>query len=300
MAINDIEKTSVMPEGNARKTLSAGLYIVATPIGNLRDITLRALDVLRDADIVLCEDTRVTRKLMGAYQIKQTLHTYHDHSDDKARVRIMERVQAGQVVALVSDAGMPIISDPGYKLVKDMRAHDLPVTTVPGANAPLAALQLSGLPSDQFSFLGFLPSKTKARKDKFAMWDKIPATLIAFDTAARLLDSLRDIHDVMGVRMVAVVREITKLYEETRKDTPQNLIDYYNEHGLPRGEIVLVIAPPKAAVFDAAQVDAMLGVALENMKTKDAAAQVAEHVGWKKNDVYARALVIKNQDGGVS
>lgn len=270
--------------------LEAVLYLVATPIGNLRDISLRALDVLRGAAVIYCEDTRVTRKLLGAYQIRGHLKSYNDHSDDERRDEIVAAVQSGQAVALVSDAGMPMVSDPGYKLVKACEAAGVNVTTVPGANAPLAALQLSGLPSGQFSFMGFLPNKTKARSDYLRKWMSVPSTLIAFETAPRLIPALKDIGATLGMREVAVVREITKLYEEVRKGKAVDLIEYYVENGLPKGEIVLVIAPPVEDVVSDDDIIEMIRDALKSMRTKDAAAFVAEKTNRKKNEIYDMAL----------
>ncbi len=276
--------------------LKAGLYIVATPIGNLRDISLRALDVLRAADAIFCEDTRVTRKLLSAYQIKARLLSYNDHSDDSRKDYVSELVREGQVVALVSDAGMPLISDPGYKLARDFDVDDLYITTIPGASAPLAALQLSGLPSDQFCFLGFLPNKNKARLTMLKDWAKVPATLLAFETSPRLIASLKDIEQTLGAREVAVVREITKLYEEVRKGEPAELIEYYQQEGPPKGEIVLVIAPPEDEVISEQSVEDMIRAALETMRVKDAAAYIAEETGLKKSDLYNIALKISKED----
>ena len=293
MSINDIEEKMENPEGSEH--LKAGLYIVATPIGNLRDISLRALDVLRHADVIMCEDTRVTRKLFNAYQIKGRLQSYNDHSDETRRYEIVARAGAGDVVALVSDAGMPLISDPGYKLVRDCREEGVYVTTIPGASAPLAALQISGLPSDRFCFLGFLPHKTNARRKIVDQWKDVPGTLIAFETAPRLKASLQDIGDVLGAREVAVVREITKLYEEVRKGTPSELYAYYDEHGLPKGEIVLVIAPPVAEEVSDEAINNMIRSALDTMRTKEAVVFVAEKTGRKKNDLYNIALQISKE-----
>ena len=290
MSMDDIEKTTENPEASVH--LKAGLYIVATPIGNLRDISLRALEVLRHADVIMCEDTRMTRKLLHAYQIKGKLYPYNDHSDEARRHSIVEQVSAGQVVALVSDAGMPLISDPGYKLVRDCEAEGVYITTIPGASAPLAALQISGLPSDRFCFIGFLPNKTGARQKLLAQWRDVPGTLIAFETAPRLLAALQDIETVLGMREVAVVREITKMYEEVRKDMPAVLRAHYEEEGLPRGEIVLVIAPPEEVEISDEAVHDMIRDALQTMRTKEAAAAVAEKTGRKKNDLYNIALKI--------
>ncbi len=290
MSSNDIEKPQINPEANI--TLKAGLYIVATPIGNLRDISLRALDILRIVDVIMCEDTRVTRKLLNAYQIKAALHSYNDHSDEARRCSIIERVKEGQAVALVSDAGMPLISDPGYKLVKDAGEAGIYVTTIPGASAPLAALQISGLPSDQFCFLGFLPHKSGARKKMLEPWKSVRATLLCFTSAPRLLASIEDIGAVLGAREVAVVREITKLYEEMRKGTALELCSYYEEHGLPKGEIVLVIAPPVEEEISEEAVTDMIRDALKSMRTKEAASFVAQKTGLKKNDLYNIALEV--------
>lgn len=289
--MDDIEKENENPE-----PLRAGLYIVATPIGNLRDLSFRALDTLRAADVVLCEDTRVTRKLMQAYNIKTPVKAYHDHSDGKVREDVVSRIRSGEAVALVSDAGMPLISDPGYKLVQSCEETGIYVTTIPGANAPLAALQLSGMPSDKFCFLGFLPQKTKARRDVLETWAGVPGTLVAFESASRLIASLTDIGDVLGERQVAVVREITKLYEERRKGLPQEMITHYEENGLPKGEIVLVIAPPVAEVVGEDVLQNMIRAALKSMKTKDAAKYVAEKTGAKKTVLYDMALAMAQDD----
>ncbi len=291
--MDNTEKVPLNPDSNI--TLRGGLYIVSTPIGNLRDISLRGLDVLRAADIIMCEDTRVTRKLLGAYQIKARLNSYNDHSDDARRENIIEQVKEGKAIALVSDAGMPLISDPGYKLVRDAQACGVYVTTIPGANAPLAALQLSGLPSDQFCFLGFLPNKSGARQKMLAPWKSVPATLICFTSAPRLIASIEDISAALKDREIAVVREITKLYEEVRKGATDELISYYQEHGLPKGEIVLVIAPPiEEGISDEAIYD-MIRIALKTMRTKEAAGFVAGNTGLKKNDLYNIALEINSE-----
>ena len=275
--------------------LRAGLYLVATPIGNLRDISLRALDVLRAVDLVLCEDTRVSGKLLARYEIDQTLKTYNDHSDAAWRDEILQRIEEGQKVALISDAGMPMISDPGYKLVRTAQEAGLYVSSVPGANAPLTALQLSGLPSDQFSFLGFLPSKAGARKDLLKLWGNVPSTLIAFETAPRLTKALGDVAEILGGREVAVTRELTKMYEEVRKGSAAELIEYYESEGLPKGEIVLVISPPAQKEFSDAEVAALLKDALKTMRTKEAAAHVAEQTGRSKAVLYDLALELSKR-----
>jgi len=280
--------------GKPHQVNKAGLYIVATPIGNLGDMSLRGIETLQAVDVVLCEDSRVSGKLMKHYGIETTLEAYHDHSDEALRASIVARIQDGLTFALISDAGMPLVSDPGYKLVRDLRGADLFVTSIPGANAPLAALQLSGLPSDAFSFVGFLPSKTKARRDVLARWKSVPGTLIAFESVGRLLGSLADICDVLGdVRRVAVVREITKAFEETRLDYPSVLIAHYETEGLPKGECVIVIEPPVVEDFSEEQIDVMLRDALEDYSTKEAAAIVAEQTGLSKKVLYNKALGLK-------
>ncbi len=293
MSLNDTENLKINPDSSI--SLKAGLYIVATPIGNLRDISLRALDVLNNVDIVVCEDMRVTRKLLVAYQIKARLCSYNDHSDEMRRSSIIDQIKGDNyAVALVSDAGMPLISDPGYKLVQDARKSGVYVTTIPGANAPLSALQISGMPSDKFCFLGFLSNKSAIRKKMLKPWESVPATLICFTTAPRLIDSIKDIGEVLGQREIAVVREITKIYEEVRKDMPFELCKYYEEHGLPKGEIVLVIAPPDDKLFSNDDVLNMIRDALKTMRTKDAASFVAEKTGLKKNYLYRVALSVNN------
>lgn len=274
-------------------TLPAGLYLVATPIGNMGDISLRALDALAAADAVLCEDTRVTGKLLKYFGLHKKLDVYNDHSDEAVRTKIVERVRSGEALVLVSDAGMPLVSDPGYKLVVDAHAAGVSVTSLPGANAPLAALQLSGLPSDAFSFIGFLPSKSGARQALLQKWADVPSTILAFETAPRLQAALADVQSVYGERKVAVVREITKLYEQVVCDTPSKLIAYYEEHGAPKGEIVLVISPPDEKVFSDDDVDALLKAALQDAGTKQAAAAVAKETGLPKSDLYQRALKLK-------
>ena len=290
MTKDNKEKHFEIPEPFEREILKSGLYCVATPIGNLRDISLRALDILQSVDIILCEDTRVTRKLLNAYQVKAKLEVYNDHSPEKKRDEVVQRVKSGMAIALVSDAGMPLISDPGYKLIQACYNQDVYVTTIPGANAPLSALQLSGMPSDKFCFLGFMPSKTQSRQAILNEWKDVSATLLFFDTAPRLINSMKDVLHIMGEREVAVVREITKLYEEVQRDTASNLIAHYEQAGRPKGEIVLVIEPAKLREFDDKQLDTLLDEALETMRVKDAAQHVAQLSGRKKSDLYNMAL----------
>ncbi len=290
---NEKKRAWLLPALTKTK-LSPGLYLVATPIGNLGDITVRALDTLAAADVVLCEDTRVSGKLMSAYGLSKKLMTYNDHATQDLRDKVVRMIGEGQVIALISDAGTPLISDPGYKLVQACQAGNVPVTTLPGANAPLSALQLSGMPSDAFCFIGFLPAKSMARQAMLRQWAHIDGTLIAFESAQRLQKTLTDIKDVLGARKVAVIREITKLYEQYRIDDVSALIDHYAQNGAPKGEIVLVIEPPHNEAVDEDGVRAALAKALLTMSTKEAANFVAEQTGWAKKAVYALALEVKN------
>lgn len=278
-------------------SLPPGLYLVSTPIGNLRDMTLRALDVLTAVDTIICEDTRVTAKLLQAHGIpNKPLLVLNDHSENKGRAAILSRLANGESMALVSDAGTPLVSDPGYKLVRDAQDLGIMVTSLPGANAPLTALQLSGLPNDAFCFIGFLPSKSVARKKEWQRWAHSPATLLAFETAPRLLDSLIDMRDVLGDRDAAVVREITKMFEESRRGTLSELIAHYTADGPPKGEIVLVVSgAPDNVEMDDAAIDDMIASALDSMRVKDAAAFVSEQTGRPKKEIYERALIVSKQ-----
>lgn len=274
----------------------AGLYLVATPIGNLGDISIRALDTLTAVDIVLCEDTRVSKKLFAHFGIETRLETYHDYSDQGKRDDVIRRIDEGVKFALISDAGMPMISDPGYKLVCDVREAGFYVTSISGANAPLSALQLSGMPSDAFSFIGFLPNKQGARRACLEKWSSVSGSLIAFEGASRLKAALSDIDAVMVGRKVSVVREISKKFEEVLNDLPADLLKYYEEEGAPKGEIVLVIEPPIAGDFDETQIEEMLREALHSVGTKEAAALVAEKTGRTKKALYDLALKV-SKDG---
>lgn len=274
--------------------LAPGLYIVATPIGNLGDITLRAKDILARCDAIACEDTRVTGKLLRHLDISRSLWRYDDHSGEADRKRLLEAMRH-KAVALVSDAGMPLISDPGYRLVQAAREAEIAVTALPGANAPLTALALSGLPNDRFLFAGFLPQKDKARRDMLAELDSVPATLIFFETAPRLTKSLAIIAEVLPGREVAVARELTKLYEECRSGPPDELLVHYQEYP-PKGEIVLLIGPPGEEERPGEEdVDAMLREALADSKPSQAAAQVAKATGQDRRELYSRAMELKDQ-----
>ena len=272
--------------------LAGGLHLVATPIGNLRDITLRALEVLASADVIACEDTRVTRKLLDHYGIATPLTPYHEHNASIARPKLLARLAAGEAVALVSDAGTPLISDPGFKLVRAAHEAGHSVTALPGASAALAALIVAGLPTDRFFFEGFLPAKEGQRRARIAELARIPASLILFETGPRLARALSDLAAGLGAREAAICRELTKLYEEVRRGDLATLARDYADEPPPRGEIVIVIAPPAAesGELDADAIDEMLRRALGRASVKDAVGEVAAATGLPRREVYQRAL----------
>jgi 16S rRNA (cytidine1402-2'-O)-methyltransferase len=276
--------------------LVPGLHIVATPIGNLRDITLRALDVLREADLIACEDTRVFAKLASTYGIAAPTVAYSDATQDVAEPRIVRALAAGKRVALVSDAGMPLISDPGYRLVRAALAGDHVVTSAPGASAVPMALALSGLPTDRFFFGGFLPAKESERRRAIASAAAVPATLVFFEAPHRLAVSLVDLADLLGPRPAAIARELTKLFEEVRRGPLSELAQHYALHPDVKGELVLVIGPPGETEAPAAErLDEALRSAMAGASVKDAAAEVAARYGLRRRDVYARALELKRE-----
>jgi 16S rRNA (cytidine1402-2'-O)-methyltransferase len=279
--------------------LAPGLYLVATPIGNLRDITLRALDTLKEADRVACEDTRITGKLLRNYGISVPMTAYHEHNAAKARPKLLEALAKGERVALVSDAGTPLISDPGYKLVRAALDAGHPVTAVPGPSASLTALQLSGLPSDRFTFAGFLPPKRGARRRALADIAGAPGTLILFESGPRLASSLADMVAVLGDRPAAVARELTKLHEEVRRGSLAALAAQYEAEAPPKGEIAVVIGEATPLAPDAGEIDALLRTALaENgISVRDAADRVAAATGAKRREIYRRALALKEEGG---
>jgi 16S rRNA (cytidine1402-2'-O)-methyltransferase len=270
---------------------SPGLYIVATPIGNLGDITLRAVEALRGVSAVACEDTRVTGKLLNHLGLKKKLIRYDDHASDETREHLLA-LAAEQPVALVSDAGTPLISDPGFRLVRDARERGIAVTSLPGASAAIMALTLAGLPTERFLFAGFLPNKDKARRDVLAELAGVPATLVFYDTAPRLTNSLAAVGEVLPGRGVAVARELTKKFEECRTGSPEDLIAHYAAHP-PKGEIVLVIGPPLEVSPGEFDVDAMLLEELGDLKASQAAAKIAKLTGLDRKTLYARALELK-------
>jgi 16S rRNA (cytidine1402-2'-O)-methyltransferase len=272
--------------------LVPGLYIVATPIGNLGDISRRAIEVLSGCAVVACEDTRVTGKLLHHLGIKRPMRRYDDHASDAAREALLGEMTRG-AVALVSDAGTPLISDPGYRLVREARARGIAVTTIPGPSATVAALTLAGLPTDRFLFGGFLPSKDKARGDVLAELAGVPATLVFYETGPRLVASLEAMARVLPGREIAVARELTKLHEECRTGSAAELAAHYTAHP-PKGEIVLLAGPPGAPEAPGeADVDAELLAALQDLPVSKAAAQVAKAHGLDRKALYARALELK-------
>ncbi len=284
------QKSILTPEGR-KPMLTPGLYIVATPIGNLRDITLRAIDTLAAADIVVCEDTRVTARLLAAHGVATAMTTYHEHNAAKMRPILLRRLKAGGAVALVSDAGTPLISDPGYKLVRDASDAGIAVIPIPGPSAPLAALAVAGLPTDRFLFAGFLPSRGGQRRKALQPLAGFGATLVFFESARRLAGSLTDMAEILGPRPAAIARELTKRFEEIRRGPLDALAGHYLEAGAPRGEVVVVVGPPDAALAAAApDIDNLLRLALAEMSLRDAAASVAAATGQPRREVYARAL----------
>ena len=273
------------------------LYLVSTPIGNLGDISDRAKEVLRTVDLVACEDTRTSGQLFSllGLQVAATL-PYHEHNADKMRPKLIEKLKKGVNIALISDAGTPLISDPGYKLVRDCYEYGITVTTIPGANAVLSALQLSGLPSNAFYFAGFLPPKTGARKKALSELEDIRATLIIYETANRLTDMLTDIQETLGNRFVAVVREITKKFEEVKRDTVSNLITYYNQNGLPKGELVLVIgAATQAENPTETEIEALIQKTLKTHTPRDTAEIVSKLSGIPKKQIYKQVVAFHDK-----
>lgn len=294
----------------ARATITAGtracpgLHVVATPIGNLADITIRALDTLRTADVIACEDTRVTGRLLAAYSIATAMTPYHDHNAERARPALIERLKKGEAVALVSDAGTPLISDPGYRLVRAALADGLVVSVAPGPSATIAALVISGLPTDRFHFAGFLPAKSAARRAALAQLAGIDGTLVLLESAPRLAAALADMAMVLGARPAAIARELTKLHEEVRRGSLGELAQHYLAAGPPKGEIVVVIGPPDveaAPLIGDEELDRRIADALRTHSRRDAAAIVAAETGLPRRQVYSRALALagEREDAGV-
>jgi 16S rRNA (cytidine1402-2'-O)-methyltransferase len=277
--------------------LAAGLHIVATPIGNLRDISLRALATLAAADAVIAEDTRVSKTLLAHYGISTPLTAYHEHNAAEMRPRLIARLRKGARLALISDAGTPLVSDPGYKLAREAIAAGIAVTGVPGPSAVLAGLVLAGLPSDRFFFEGFLPPKTAARRARLTELAAVPGSLVFFESPRRLAETLADAAAMLGPREGAVARELTKLHEEVRRGTLPELAAHYAGAGAPRGEIVLLVGPAGEATEAASGdvIDDALRAALAQVSLKEAVAQVTASTGQPRRKVYARALELTRQ-----
>ena len=279
--------------------LQPGLHLVATPIGNLKDITLRALEALAAADVVLAEDKRVTKTLLAHYGITTPIMSYHEHNAETMRPHVIARLQEGAALALVSDAGTPLVSDPGYKLVEAVLAEGLFVTALPGASAVLAGLVLAGLPTDRFFFEGFLPSKQTERKRRIRTLETVPGTLVFFEAPHRIAESLVDLADMLGPRPAAVARELTKRFETIRRGTLVDLAAQYAVEDKPKGEIVILVAPASGeqGVIGDDQIDARLIEELKARSARDAAALVAADLGLPRRRVYARALHLAGGEG---
>jgi 16S rRNA (cytidine1402-2'-O)-methyltransferase len=273
--------------------LQPGLYIVATPIGNIRDITLRALDALRSADLILAEDTRISKKILIVYDINSSLLSYHEHNAEKRLPFVLEQLRSGKSVVLISDAGTPLISDPGFKLTRAALKDNIDVFPLPGASAVLAGLVKSGLPSDRFMFAGFLPPKSAARKIILKSFKLIDATLIFFETGPRVLSCLEDMRDELGDRDVALVRELTKKYEDGIYGTFSDVINNVN-NTQPKGEIVLLAGPPKTEqMWKKDDVLNALKIQVPELGLKNASNEISEASGWTKRDVYQMGLSLK-------
>lgn len=279
--------------GPTPSPLAPGLYVTATPIGNARDISLRALDVLRQSDVIVAEDTRTTARLLAIHAISRPLLAYNDHNAPRMRPAILDRLARGERVALVSDAGTPLISDPGYKLVTATVAAGAKIEVIPGASAALAALVLSALPTDRFLFAGFLPPTQAARRTALEELKSLACSLIFFEAPQRLAASLRDMCDILGSRPAAVARELTKLHEQVRRDELCALADFFAGEA-PRGEITVVVGSAPPALPDWERTDAMLDRALAFMPARTAAEFVSDALNLPRRAVYNRAIARKN------
>jgi len=284
----------------AARPLEPALYLVATPIGNLGDITLRALETIAAADVLACEDTRVTRVLLDRYGIRRRSMPYHEHNAEEAGPRLVEALLAGQSVALVSDAGTPLVSDPGYRLVERALEAGIRVVPLPGPSSVLAALAASGLPSDTFLFAGFLPVKDGQRRSRLEELKSVPATLVFFESPRRLADTLVAMADILGdPRRAAVARELTKAFEEFRRGTLAELAEQYRDAPTPKGEVVVCVGPPLAPEAAAGDdLDRLLLSLAGEMPASKAAAEAARMTGLKKPDLYRRLLELRDATDG--
>lgn len=279
------------------RALEPGLYIVSTPIGNLADMTLRALEVLSAADILACEDTRVTRVLLDRYGIRRRALAYHEHNEAETTPRLIEAIASGKSVALVSDAGTPLVSDPGYRLVLAAAEAGLRTFPIPGASAILSALAVAGLPTDSFFFAGFLSSKAGARKSRLEALSAIPSTLVFYESPRRLADSLKAMAETLGARQAAVCRELTKTFEEVRRGTLTELAQAYGDEATPKGEVVVVVGPPgEQPKPDGQEVDALLLELSAGLPAAKAAGEAAKRTGLAKGDLYKRLLELRGKE----
>jgi len=276
--------------------LAPGLYVTATPIGNARDVTLRALDVLQNCDLIAAEDTRVTAKLLAIHGIRKTLTAYNDHNAVRERPKLLARLKHGGRVALVSDAGTPLVSDPGYKLVREAIGEGIAVHAIPGASAPLTGLALAGLPSDRFLFAGFLPHRSGERRTVLEELKTVRTTLIFFEAPQRLAESLRDMAAVLGDRPVAVARELTKLHEEVRRGLLADLAARYAGEAAPKGEVTVLVGPARDSGPDFARIDGLLDQALKFMPVRAASELIASALDVPRRAIYDRALERKSED----
>jgi 16S rRNA (cytidine1402-2'-O)-methyltransferase len=292
-------KTYVVGQAEiAARPLDPALYLVATPIGNLGDITLRALETLAAADVLACEDTRVTRVLLDRYGIRQRPVAYHEHNATEAGPKLIAALEAGKSVALVSDAGTPLVSDPGFRLVEQAQAAGIRVVPIPGPSAVLAALTASGLPSDAFLFAGFLPVKDGQRKTRLTELAAVPATLIFFESPRRVAETLAAMAEVYGARRAAIGRELTKTFEEMRTGTLAELAAHYAEAPTPKGEIVVCVGPPEDKADAPEDVDRLLTSLAAEMPASKAAAEAARMTGQPKQALYRRLLELKDGRAG--
>ena len=277
--------------------LTPGLHVVATPIGNLRDMSLRALSTLASAELILAEDKRVTKTLLAHYGITTPMLSYHEHNAEEMRPRVLGLLAEGKALALVSDAGTPLVSDPGFRLVEAAVAAGYPVSAVPGASAVLVALVMAGLPSDRFFFEGFLPSKSGERRRRLREIEAIPSTLVFFEAPHRVIETLDDLAAVFGARPAALARELTKKFETVRRGLLPELAAQFAAEGAPKGEIVLVVGGPEAAApLGDEAIDAALAKALATHSARDAVALVSAELGLPRKKVYARALLLGDRD----
>lgn len=273
--------------------LEPGLYVAATPIGNLKDVTFRVIEALKECDLILCEDTRQTAKLCAAYDISTSRAAYHDHNAEEVRPKILEKLAAGARICLVSDAGTPLISDPGLKLVRAARAAGVKVVPLPGPCAALAALSAAGASTDRFCFAGFPPAKAAARDDFLNSLSNMDATLVFYESPGRLGESLAAMAKAFGPRRAIIARELTKIHEEFVDGALDELARRYLD-AAPKGEIVILVAPAQAAAPTGAEIDEFLEKALAEMSVRDAAAAAADSFGAPRRDIYERALALKS------